>query len=57
MIAVRPITQHGLSGLPTSSEGRRGSAISGKRQIKDKRYWLVYSLKIYKKINFNDFNS
>lgn len=39
MIAVRPITQHGLSGLPTS-EGRKGSA-SGKRQIKDKRYWLV----------------
>lgn len=40
MIAVRPITQHGLSGLPTS-DGRKGSAISGKRQIKDKRYWLV----------------
>lgn len=39
MIAVRPITQHGLSGLPTS-DGRKGSA-SGKRQIKDKRYWLV----------------
>uniref|UniRef100_A0A182QQ25 Uncharacterized protein n=1 Tax=Anopheles farauti TaxID=69004 RepID=A0A182QQ25_9DIPT len=34
----RPITQHGISGLSTSY-GRLGTAASGNRQIKDKRYW------------------
>lgn len=37
MMSERPITQHGLSGLPTS-HGRIGTA-AGMRQIKDKRYW------------------
>lgn len=38
MIADRPITQHGLSGLPTSHPRTAGTA-TGIRQIKDKRYW------------------
>lgn len=33
----RPITQHGLSGLPTAA-GRVGTA-AGQRQVKDRRYW------------------
>lgn len=35
-MSERPITQHGLSGLPT--QVRYGTA-TGMRQIKDKRYW------------------
>lgn len=38
MISERPITQHGLSGLPTSHTRTAGTA-TGLRQIKDKRYW------------------
>lgn len=38
MISERPLTQQGISGLPTTSHGRIGTA-SGMRQIKDKRYW------------------
>lgn len=34
-ISERPITQHGLSGLPTA-QARQGTA---NRMIKDKRYW------------------
>lgn len=34
----RPITQHGLSGLPSTA--RIGTA-AGMRQVKDKRYWMV----------------
>lgn len=37
MMSERPITQHGLSGLPTA-QVRYGTA-TGMRQIKDKRYW------------------
>lgn len=37
MIADRPITQSGLSGL---SMKRTGTA-SGMRQVKDKRYWMA----------------
>lgn len=37
MMAERPITQHGLSGLPTS-QSRLGTA-GGMRMVKDKRYW------------------
>lgn len=36
-MSERPITQHGLSGLPSAS-ARFGTA-TGMRQIKDKRYW------------------
>lgn len=38
MMTERPLTQHGLSGLPTAT-ARLGTA-SGMRQVKDKRYWL-----------------
>ena len=38
MMSERPITQHGLSGLPTGT-ARSGTAVGGMRQIKDKRYW------------------
>lgn len=34
-MSERPITQHGLSGLPTA-QARQGTA---NRLIKDKRYW------------------
>ncbi|GAB0090062.1 Intraflagellar transport protein 74 [Sergentomyia squamirostris] len=41
----RPITQHGLSGLPTAS-GRVGTS-TGQRQVKDRRYWQgVLQMKI-----------
>lgn len=53
MAAERPLTQHGLSGLPTTASamtsgggggghtsGGRIATASGMRQIKDKRYWL-----------------
>ncbi|XP_059622794.1 intraflagellar transport protein 74 homolog [Phlebotomus argentipes] len=41
----RPITQHGLSGLPTAT-GRVGTA-TGQRQVKDRRYWQgVLQMKI-----------
>lgn len=36
-MSERPITQHGLSGLPTA-QARQGTANS-QRLIKDKRYW------------------
>lgn len=50
--AERPLTQHGLSGLPTTAStagpaggarlgtaGNRLGTATGMRQIKDKRYW------------------
>lgn len=39
-ISERPLTQQGLSGLSTS-QARLGTASSGMRQVKDKRYWLA----------------
>lgn len=51
MAAERPLTQHGLSGLPTAASasmtgastgtagGARIGTATGMRQIKDKRYW------------------
>lgn len=38
MMTERPITQHGLSGLPSTA--RVGTA-TAMRQVKDKRYWMV----------------
>jgi len=52
-MADRPITQHGLSGLPTAHV-RTGTA-SGMRQIKDKRFWHgIIQVKIQEIVNETD---
>lgn len=53
MMTDRPLTQHGLSGLPTAA-GRIGTA-SGMRQVKDKRYWMgQLQMKMQELINETD---
>lgn len=37
MMIDRPLTQHGLSGLPATAA--TAQTASGNRQVKDKRYW------------------